>query len=468
MDENARKRKRNEQAEDDDDEEEQDNAESSDDAELGSEMPKEGLNRGDAMSKKQKQDDASTKTNGADIKAAEAEARKKLKEEKKAQKKQEQKEKKKAKDAAKKARQEDKKAEVTKNAAAPSSDSKTASSKSDERDAEDADEIDGEENPVAEGLSLEFNEDHSTSSAPNSPEFDTSNPQSGSSSISSIIPPSAPTDASSDPKPLKPTQEELKNRLQKRLDELRAARQADGLNGKPARNRQELIEARRQKAEQRKAHKKQLRQKAREEEQREKDEAMTRRFSPGGSGSLLASPRSPADSVGSGSYAFGRVVFADGQIADPALSNVREKPKTTGPRDAASALKAAEAKKARLAELDGEKRADIEEKDMWLNAKKRAHGERVRDDTSLLKKALKRKESAKKRSEREWKDRLDTVKKGKDMKQQKREDNLRKRRESKGQSGGGKKAGAGGGGKSKPRPGFEGSFKAKVGGGNKK
>jgi hypothetical protein len=118
--------------------------------------------------------------------------------------------------------------------------------------------------------------------------------------------------------------------------------------------------------------------------------------------------------------------------------------------------------------LDEEKRADIEEKDMWLNAKKRAHGERVRDDTSLLKKALKRKETAKKRSEREWKDRLDTVKKGKDMKQQKREDNLRKRRDSKGQSGGGKKAGAGGGGKGKPRPGFEGSFKAKVGGGKKK
>jgi hypothetical protein len=103
---------------------------------------------------------------------------------------------------------------------------------------------------------------------------------------------------------------------------------------------------------------------------------------------------------------------------------------------------------------------------MWLNAKKRAHGERVRDDTSLLKKALKRRESAKKRSERDWKDRIDTVKKGKDMKQQKREENLRKRREEKGNKGG-KKAGAGGG-KGKPRPGFEGSFKAKVSGGKKK
>ncbi|KAL2857812.1 surfeit locus protein 6-domain-containing protein [Aspergillus pseudoustus] len=462
MDENARKRKR--------EEEQQDGAESSDDGDLGSEIPREGLKRADT-SKKQKQAQTPTTTDGsADPKAEEAEARKKLKEDKKAQKKQNQKEKKKAKEAARKAKEEDKRAEEAKNSAPDAAETSKVDEQAQSSEDEDAEEVDGDEAPVTEGLSLEFNEeDHSLSSAPESPGFDNSNPQSGSSSISSIVPPSAASDATktsnSEPKPLKSTPEELKQRLQKRLDELRAARHADGLDGKPARNRQELIEARRQKAEQRKTHKKLLRQKAREEEQRVKDEAMTRRFSPGGSGSLLASPRSPADSVGSGSYAFGRVVFSDGQMADASLSNVREKPKTNGPRDPASALKAAEAKQARLAVMDEEKRADIEEKDMWLNAKKRAHGERVRDDTSLLKKALKRKESAKKRSEREWKDRIDTVKKGKDMKQQKREENLRKRREEKGNKGGGKKAG---GGKGKPRPGFEGSFKAKVGGAKKK
>jgi len=253
----------------------------------------------------------------------------------------------------------------------------------------------------------------------------------------------------------------LKQRLQKRLDELRAKRHADGLNGRPARNRQELIEARRQKAEQRKAHKKLLRQKAKEEEEQKNDEALARRFSPGGSGSLLASPRSPAESVDNANYAFGRVVFADGQQADPTLSNIRDKPKKHGAQDPATALRAAETKKARLAGLDETKRADIEEKDMWLNAKKRAHGERVRDDTSLLKKALKRKESAKRKSEREWKERLDTVKKSQDVKQQKRNENLRKRRDEKGGNKGKKPAG---GAKKKARPGFEGSFKTKVGG----
>ncbi|RAK98425.1 putative 60S ribosome biogenesis protein Rrp14 [Aspergillus ibericus CBS 121593] len=464
MDENARKRKRDEERNEDD---------SSDGGELGSELPKEGLKRGDATTKKQKQAEDSANPDRTPAKSAEdAEARKKLKEEKKAQKKASQKEKKKVKEAARKAKVAEQQPTETKTPAAEAAQKSelTPASKTKDQDQKDDDSDDDEsvDGVPAEELSLDFSAEQeeqpsSSASTPNSG-FDASNPQSGSSSISSIIPPRDSTvSSSSEPKPLKATPDELKQRLQKRLDELRAARHADGLNGKPARNRQELIEARRQKAEQRKAHKKELRQKAREEEQRAKDEAMARRFSPGGSGSLLASPRSPADSVGSNNnFAFGRVVFADGQHADPTLSNVREQHKSQGPKDPAATLKAVEAKKAKLAAMDDEKRADIEEKDMWLNAKKRAHGERVRDDTSLLKKALKRKETAKKKSEREWKERLDAVKKGKDMRQQKREENLRKRREEKGKGGGGGKKQTGG--KKKSRPGFEGSFKAKSGG----
>lgn len=472
MDENARKRKR-----DDGDA----GSESSDD-ELGSELPKEGLNRGDARSKKQKQPGNGEKSENEAAKSKEAEDRKKLKEDKKAQKKATQKEKKKAKEAARKEKlngeknkaadgqpqpqkepksQNEVKSQKEAKGAEPDN-TKPAENQSSESGGEDGTDEEGD----GEGISLKFDPDQeqpsSNSSTPNSPGFDTSTGLSGSSSISSIVPPTASetSDKTAQQKPLKSTPEELKQRLQKRLDELRAARHADGLNGKPARNRQELIEARRQKAEQRKAHKKELRQKAKEEEQRVKDDAMARRFSPGGSGSLLASPRSPADSIGSGNnFSFGRMVFTDGGHTDATLSNIREQPTRQGPQDAATALKAAESKQARLAGMDSEKRAGVEQKDMWLNAKKRAHGERVRDDTSLLKKALKRKESAKKRSEREWKGRLDTIKKGQETRQSKREENLRKRREEKGNKG--KKAG---GAKKKARPGFEGSFKTKVGG----
>jgi hypothetical protein len=461
MDENARKRKREDGTLESDES----------DGEMGTENPKEGLNRGNVNSKKQKPVEKSDKADPA--KAAAAEERRKQKEENKAQKKASQKEKKKAKDTARKEKSQEKKPstapaeESEKSAPKPNGTStKDAEESADEDDDDDDDEADG---VVEEGFSIEFNpgeeKSSSASSTPTSPNFDASNPQSGNSSTSSIVTPSTSTEAkSSEPKPLKHTPEELKQRLQKRLDELRAKRHADGLNGKPARNRQELIEARRQKAEQRKLHKKELRQKAKEEEQLKEDEAMARRFSPGGSGSLLASPRSPAESVSSANnnFSFGRVMFTDGQQAD--LSGaLRDQHKTTGARDPAAQLKAAEAKKLRLAEMDPTKRAEIEDKDLWLNAKKRAHGERVRDDTSLLKKALKRKETAKRKSEREWRDRIDTVAKSKEQRQTKREENLRKRRDEKGSKGGKKKSSSGG--KKKARPGFEGSFK---GGGKKK
>lgn len=476
MDENARKRKREEGIDND-----EDNQSQSAESELGSELPKEGLKRGELKSKKQKQIDAAAeKDNKASNRNAEAEERRKLKAEKNAAKKAAQREKKKAKQAAKsdKKQTEDEKPQP---AEQPSMTTQKSSSdaKSEKKPSVKDNDAEQEELEIVEGLDLDTKESaletsSTASSNPDSSTFEMSNNNSGTSSTSSIIPPSeAPSQTKPTLKQLKTTPDELRQRLQKRLDELRAARRADGLNGKPARTRQELIEARRRKAEERKQHKKELRRKAKEEEEQKKDEEMQRRFSPGGSGSLLASPRSPAESFTSNSnnnFAFGRIAFPDGQHADPTLSKLLDDKSKHGPRDPLAAFKLAEAKKTRLAGFDEEKRAEIEEKDMWLNAKKRAHGERVRDDTSLLKKALKRKESAKKKSEREWKERIEGVAKGKEMRQQRREENIRKRKEDRGSGGGGgKKAGGNNNkGKSKARPGFEGSFKAKNGGGGGK
>ena len=261
-------------------------------------------------------------------------------------------------------------------------------------------------------------------------------PHSTSSSISSIVPaPETPLPhKTSQPQPSTTSNstrsdeasQSAKARLEARLAELRAARKADGPDGRPARNRQELLEMRRKKEEERRAQKKEQRRKAKEEEARKQEEEIARHFSPGGSGSLLASPRSPMEP--SNNFSFGRVAFGDGLHADATLSSVTEQRKHKGPADPATALKAAQSKMSRLAGLDEAKRADIEQKDMWLNAKKRAHGERVRDDTSLLKKALKRQEGAKKKSEKEWQERLEGVAKGQEIRQRKREENLRKRR----------------------------------------
>ena len=251
-----------------------------------------------------------------------------------------------------------------------------------------------------------------------------------------------------------------RERLEARISQLRAERKADE---RPARNRQDLLDQRRRKEEERRAAKKEQRQKEKEEERIRENEEIARRFSPGGSGSLLASPRSPM--IGdNNNFTFGRVAFGDGTQVDSALSSFLDKPKAKGRSDPATALKAAQNKTARLQGLDGSKRSQIEEQDMWLNAKRKAHGEKVRDDESLLKRALKRKEGDKKRSEKEWTTREEGVKGAMEMKQKRRENNLAKRRDEKSE----KKPGHKGQKPKVKRPGFEGSFRGRTGGRKKK
>ncbi|KAL8632031.1 hypothetical protein Q9189_002296 [Teloschistes chrysophthalmus] len=299
----------------------------------------------------------------------------------------------------------------------------------------------------------------SPSPDPDSPASDQPAALSGSSSVSSIAPPAKVEPfkvEEHDKESAKPNVDrtELEARLRRRIEELRESRNADGLDGKPARTRQELIEARRQKAEQSKAHKKELRRKEKEEAARKQAETLAR-------GSPLLSPASASlgalsPQADSNNFSFGRVAFADGQRVSAQLDSILDpKTKVRGPQDPLTALRAAQNKQSRINSLDEGKRSDIAEKDMWLNARKRAHGDRVRDDTSLLKKTLKRKEKQKKKSEKEWGDRLEGVKKAGEMKQRKREDNLAKRRDEKG--GKGKKVKGG-----KKRPGFEGSFRTKA------
>lgn len=276
-----------------------------------------------------------------------------------------------------------------------------------------------------------------------SPTFDTTDKTSANTSTSSTIPPSKPTHIklpTIDP-------EILKQRLAARIETLRAARKADGPTG--ARNRQELMEARRKKEEARRAHKKELRAAARADEDARREEALSSvRESPA---SAMMSP-AIADT---NNFSFGRVAFADGQHLAPDLSTLLSAPKKKGPQDAATALKAAENKRLRISGLDDAKKADIEEKDTWLNAKKRVHGEKVRDDAGLLKKTLKRREASKKKSEKEWTERKEGVAKGQAIRQKKRTENLQKRKDMKGVKG---KKGGKPKGKPKARPGFEGSF----------
>jgi Surfeit locus protein 6 len=263
-------------------------------------------------------------------------------------------------------------------------------------------------------------------------------------------------DSESNPSANRLTQDSApRERLQAAISAFRAERKADS----GPRSRAELLEQRRRQEERRRAEKKEQKRREKEEAARKQEEEIAKRFSPGGSGSLLGSPRSPVIDSDTNNFSFGRVAFADGSTLDSATSTARGQQKKKGPSDLGTALKAAQAKQQRVSGLDAEKRTTIQEKDMWLNARKRAAGEKVKDDTSLLKKALKRHEGQKKKSEEEWDERKEGIQKSIDMKQKKRTENLAKRKDEKGHKG--KK------GKVK-RPGFEGSFRGRTGGAKKK
>ncbi|KAK6346022.1 hypothetical protein TWF730_010356 [Orbilia blumenaviensis] len=241
-------------------------------------------------------------------------------------------------------------------------------------------------------------------------------------------------------------QQQLKERLAKRIEELRHARKADG--GEVPRTRTELMEQRRKRDEQRKERKKQMRLQAKV--LADKAAESTDAKKPG-------SKKGNGISTAPANYTFGNVNFDDGDKLTADLEGVKAVGKKRGPSDVLGALKHAEAKKARLAGMSEDKRADIQEKDRWSKALKMASGEKLQDDEGLLKKSLKRQEKAKKKSEREWKERNANVEKGKVMRQKKREANIAARKEQKKSGKGGKKARKVPSKKPKGRAGFEGA-----------
>ncbi|KAK7745919.1 hypothetical protein SLS53_002638 [Cytospora paraplurivora] len=305
------------------------------------------------------------------------------------------------------------------------------------------------------GLADDVNRSASSSfSTPPSPTFD-SNPDKQSaeqaSTTTSIASEAAPGTEKSKKIKVPSDTTELRARLAAKIAALRAARKADGPEGTPIRTRQELIESRRKKLAERKAHKKELRLKAKEAEDKKREEA------------LASARNSPLLSFGSPehdsalNFTFGRVAFADGTSMSHDLSYVKDKSgKKKGPTDPKSALAKLEAQKKRLAALDDDKRKEVLEKETWLAARRKAEGEKVRNDESLLKKAVKRKDKAKQKSEEAWKERKQGVAFAQKKQQQKRQENIQKRKDTKAAGKAGKKKGKSGPTKSKSRPGFEG------------
>ncbi|RAR03235.1 60s ribosome biogenesis protein rrp14 protein [Stemphylium lycopersici] len=454
MDENALKRKRELEG---DAEADVSEADSSDlDMDITKEKPLEGIK---SKAKKQKTQPAEPEPEDND-EAAETRALSKseAKAEAKAEKRRE---KRKEKQAKNKQKLEAKKAQKTafEGLATTEEPKEDEEAEEDEENDASADELEHPDDHI-EALDVSGLVEEGQSTAPSTTANSNSSTASVASAASSTssIPPSteeAPQKKAKKPYTIDPqSHENFRARLNAKLEAMRAARKADGPDGRPARNRAELIETRRKKEAERKAAKKALRQEAKDDEARQQAEEQLARIR-GGSGSPSIFPaRSPETER---NFSFGNVAW-DGQQLEGNLSGFLQSRKKKGKSDAKTALEAAQKKQARINAFDEEKRKDIQEKDLWLAAKKRAQGEKVFDDVGLLKKSLKRQQKQKDKSKQEWKERLTNVDQGKAAKQKKREENLRKRKEEKGQKGKKKVKKPG---KKVKRPGFEGTMKSR-------
>jgi hypothetical protein len=85
----------------------------------------------------------------------------------------------------------------------------------------------------------------------------------------------------------------------------------------------------------------------------------------------------------------------------------------------------------KLKSEDPEKAKEVETKNKWKTALLKATGTKIQDNEKLLKRTIKRKETAKKKTEKDWAERIDVKKKYHDEKQKKRKENLKARATSK-------------------------------------
>ncbi|KAF9909110.1 hypothetical protein EC991_009020 [Linnemannia zychae] len=247
---------------------------------------------------------------------------------------------------------------------------------------------------------------------------------------------------------------ELRAKLEERLAKLRGRRGATAeanATSKPT-SRQAILEARLKRKKDKKASQKLAKEKR----------------ASGGSEGLIVKE---SESTSAGGRPSASSINDKGEVRFSKFEFDGLQKKKRGPTDAQGQLKMVEAHNEKLAALqaaDPEKANALKEKDTWRKALQLAQGEKVKDDVKLLKKTIKREETFKKKSAKEWGERKSTVTKGKDQKQKRREENLKSRidaaknkgkkektgdkAKNKGASKGGKK-----GGKPKARAGFEGN-----------
>lgn len=219
--------------------------------------------------------------------------------------------------------------------------------------------------------------------------------------------------------------EQLRARLTARVNELKAKRKAPGSDAKGAyKTREELLSARKAKMELRKNQ-------ALYRDKNRKDENNTEAdFDADMLVEDEITDTKLLDKDMDSNLMFGQVQFGDGARLGKDSKSLEEERKHKK-RNVIDQLRVLENRKSKIHKLDKTKQDEIAENAKWSRAILHTEGARVRDDESLLRKTIRQKENRKKRSEKEWKQRIYNVKKGVSDREAKRHANINAHKEAK-------------------------------------
>jgi len=228
---------------------------------------------------------------------------------------------------------------------------------------------------------------------------------------------------------------ELKDRLHKRIADLRKNRNAPGSDPANPKSRDSILQSRMK----------------RKQDRKKSLQAQKEKRSNGSVNEEIIKESAPSTKAGKTDKFSASSIKDDGDVFFGRIETGAEHKKKKGPSDAKTQLKQVEAKQQKLENLrkeDKDKAAALEEKETWKKALSMASGEKIKDDVKLLKKTIKREEHTKTKSAKAWNERKDKVKKDEADKMKKRNANIQKKIDAKKDKKMGKKP--------KARPGFEG------------
>lgn len=220
----------------------------------------------------------------------------------------------------------------------------------------------------------------------------------------------------------------LREKLNFKISLMRDKRKAPNSKNTAPKSREQILEERRRKAELKRQEK--LKRKHEEIEDDEEEEEEEEDDETDSDSDNDASDGKQKDVV------YGNIEFGDGSKLTTDLKRLRSK-KHKGPanNDIKAHLLKLEQKKKKLANLSQEEQETLRDKENWQKMMLQVEGVKVKDDEKLLKKALKKKEKQKLRSETEWRERKQIVKDTTAARQKRREENLKARRDGKGKKG---------------------------------